>query len=201
MPSAYLRLLTFLLAVLIPACASSCQVLCMMWSVYKLNKQVTTYRLDILLSRFWPIHRYMFGSNCFFLSCKEASHETGKVVWYSHLLKNFPVWCDQHSQRLWHSQQSRSRSFSGTLVFSVIQWMLAIWSQVLLPFLNLALTSGSSQFMYCWSLAWRILSITLLACEMSALCYNLSILWHCLSLGLEWKLTFSSPMVLLCGNR
>ena len=27
----------------------------------------------------------------------------------------------------------------------------------------------SSWFMYCWSLAWRILSITLLACEMSAI--------------------------------
>ena len=26
------------------------------------------------------------------------------------------------------------------------------------------------------------------------LCSNLSILWHCLSLGLEWKLTFSSPV-------
>ena len=25
------------------------------------------------------------------------------------------------------------------------------------------------------------------------LCSSLSILWHCLSLGLEWKLTFSSP--------
>ena len=25
------------------------------------------------------------------------------------------------------------------------------------------------------------------------LCNSLSILWHCLSLGLEWKLTFSSP--------
>ena len=25
------------------------------------------------------------------------------------------------------------------------------------------------QFTYCWSLAWRILSITLLACEMSAI--------------------------------
>ena len=36
-----------------------------------------------------------------------------------------------------------------------------------LPFLNPACTSGSSQFTYCWSLAWRILSITLLACEMS----------------------------------
>ena len=32
-----------------------------------------------------------------------------------------------------------------------------------------AWTSGSSRFMYCWSLAWGILSITLLACEMSAI--------------------------------
>ena len=51
----------------------------------------------------------------------------------------------------------------------MIQWMLAIWSLVPLPFLNPACTSESSQFMYCWSLAWRILSITLLACEMSAI--------------------------------
>ena len=50
----------------------------------------------------------------------------------------------------------------------MIQWMLAIWSLVPLPFLNPAWTSGSSQFMYYWSLAWSILSITLLACEMSA---------------------------------
>ena len=38
-----------------------------------------------------------------------------------------------------------------------------------LPFLNPAFISGSSWFTYCWSLAWRILSITLLACEMSAI--------------------------------
>ena len=43
----------------------------------------------------------------------------------------------------------------------LIQWMLAIWSLVPLPFLNPACTRGSSQFTYCWSLAWRILSITL----------------------------------------
>ena len=72
----------------------------------------------------------------------------------------------------------------------MIQQMLAIWSLVPLPFLNPAWTSGSSQFTYCRILAWRILSITLLACEMSG---SLSILWHCLSLSLEWKLTFSSP--------
>ena len=46
----------------------------------------------------------------------------------------------------------------------MIQHMLAIWSLVPLSFLNPALTSGSSWFTYCWSLAWRILSVTLLAC-------------------------------------
>ena len=47
--------------------------------------------------------------------------------------------------------------------------MLAIWSLVPLPFLKPAWASGSSQFTYCWSLTWRMLSITLLACEMSAI--------------------------------
>ena len=54
--------------------------------------------------------------------------------------------------------------FWNSLTFSVIQWMLAIWSVVPLPFLNQARTSGISRFMYCWSLAWKILRITLLAC-------------------------------------
>ena len=42
----------------------------------------------------------------------------------------------------------------------MIHWVLAIWSLVPLPFLKPAWTSGSSQFTYCWSLPWRILSIT-----------------------------------------
>ena len=50
----------------------------------------------------------------------------------------------------------------------MIQRMLAIWSLVPLPFLKPAWTSGSSRFTYCWSLAWRILSITLLACEFNS---------------------------------
>ena len=36
-------------------------------------------------------------------------------------------------------------------------------------FLNPAWTSESCQFMYCWSLVWRILSIALLTGEMSAI--------------------------------
>ena len=51
----------------------------------------------------------------------------------------------------------------------MIQWMLAIWSLVPVPLLYPAWKSGSSWFRYCWSLAWRILSITLLVCEMSAI--------------------------------
>ena len=54
--------------------------------------------------------------------------------------------------------------------------------------------SVHENFMNCWSLAWRILSITMLVCEMSQLCSSLNILWHCPSLGWEWKLTFSSPV-------
>ena len=36
----------------------------------------------------------MFGSNCCLLSCMQVSQDTGKVVWYSLLFKNFPqfVW-------------------------------------------------------------------------------------------------------------
>ena len=32
----------------------------------------------------------MSGSNCCFLICIQISQEAGQVVWYSHLLKNFP---------------------------------------------------------------------------------------------------------------
>ena len=32
----------------------------------------------------------MSSSNCCFLTCIQVSQEAGQVVWYSHLLKNFP---------------------------------------------------------------------------------------------------------------
>ena len=37
-----------------------------------------------------PVCCSMSGSNCCFLNCILASHEAGKVFWYSHLFKNFP---------------------------------------------------------------------------------------------------------------
>ena len=63
----------------------------------------------------------------------------------------------------------KQKFFWNSLAFSVIQQMLAIWSLVPLPFLNPAWTSGCSRFTHCCRLAWRILSFTLLTCEMCAI--------------------------------
>ena len=62
--------------------------------------------------------------------------------------------------------------FLKLFAFTMIQWILAIWSLVPLSFLNPARPFGSSLFMYWWSLAWRILSNILLACEMSAIVWQ-----------------------------
>ena len=72
--SAYLRLLIFLLAVLIPACASSTPAFLMMYSAYKLNKQgdnIQPWRTPfpiwnhsvvpcpVLTVASWPAHRFL----------------------------------------------------------------------------------------------------------------------------------------------
>ena len=87
--SAYLRLLIFLPAILIPACASSSPAFHMIYSVYKLNKQGDNIQpwhtpfpiwnqsvSHVLTVASWPAYRFF--------------HEAGDVVWYSHFLKNFP---------------------------------------------------------------------------------------------------------------
>ena len=86
--SAYLRFLIFLLAILIPAYASSSPAFLMMYSVYKLNKQGDNIiALMYSFSSLEPVCCSMSSSNCCFLTCIQVSQEAGQVVWYSHLLK------------------------------------------------------------------------------------------------------------------
>ena len=74
MSSAYLRLLMFLPAILIPACASSSLAFCMMYSAYKLNKQgentrpwctpfliwnQSVVRCPVLTLISWPAYRFL----------------------------------------------------------------------------------------------------------------------------------------------
>ena len=39
----------------------------------------------------------MSSSNCCFLTCIQISQEAGQVVWYFHLLKNFPQFVVIHT--------------------------------------------------------------------------------------------------------
>ena len=115
----------------------------------------------------------MTSSNCCFLTCIQISQEAGQVVWYSHLLKNFPEFVMVHTVKgfgivnktevdiflelscFFNDPTDVGNLISSSSAFSEYSW-----------------TSRSSQFMYCWSLAWRILSITLLACEMNAIIWQ-----------------------------
>ena len=144
-------------------------------------------------SNFEPVCCSMSVSNWCFLTCTQMSQDAGKLVLYSHLLKNFPQFVVIHTVKSFNVA-SEADIFLGFLCFFYD------------PTDVVNLISGSSSFsksrLYIWnfsvhilwSLAWRIFSIILLSCEMIQLCDSWNILWHCPSLGLEWKMTFSRPV-------
>ena len=112
----------------------------------------------------------MSSSNCCFLTCIQISQDAGQVVWYSHLFQNSPQFIVIHTVKgfgivnkaeidvflelscFFHDPAEVGNLISGSSAFS-----------------KTSLNIGSSQFTYCWGLAWRILSINLLECEMSAI--------------------------------
>ena len=142
-----------------------------MYSAYKLNKQGDNIQpCYTSFPSLEPARCSMSGSNCFFLTCIQISQETGQVVWYSQPFKNIPQFVVIFTVKGFGLiNKAEIHVFLEFSCFSMIQQILAIWSLVPLPFLKPAWTSGSSRFTCCWSLPWRILSITLLACEMSAI--------------------------------
>ena len=96
-----------------------------------------------------------------------VSQEAGQMVWY-HLFKNFPEFVVVHTVKgfgiankaevgifqeffsFFDDQTDIGNLISGSSAFSKSSLnILKLW------------------FTYYWNLAWRILSITLLACEMS----------------------------------
>ena len=73
--------------------------------------------------------------------------------------------------------------FWNSFAFSLIQWTMGIWFLAPLPFLNPACMSGTSQFTYCWSLAWRILSISLTSMQNEHGC---TVVWTFFGIDLLW---------------
>ena len=85
------------------------------------------YSLDILFSNFELDHLSMSDSNCCFLTCIQVSREAGQVVWYSHLLKNFPQFVVTYRVKVFGViNKAEVEFFWNSLAFSMIQQMLAI---------------------------------------------------------------------------
>ena len=166
-----------------------------MHSAYKLNKQgddiqALTYSFPYLV----PVCCSMASSNYCFLTCMQVSQEAGQMVWYSHLFHNFPQFIVIHTVKgfgivnkaeidvflelscFFNDPTDIGNLVSGSSAFTKTSW-----------------TSGSSRFTYCWSLAWRILSMTLLVCEMSASAvvwafFGIAFLW-------DWSENWSFPVL------
>ena len=115
---AHPRLLIFLLSILIPACATYSLAFCMKYSAYKLNKQgdsiqpwhtpfpiwkKPTVPCPILTVVSWPA--YQFLRRQVRLSDIPIS------------LRIFHSCCDPNSRKLWDTQCSSSRCFSGIILF------------------------------------------------------------------------------------
>ena len=168
--SAYLRLLIFLPAVLIPACASSSLAFHMTFSDYKLNKQgdnIQPWRTPfpiwnqlvvpcpVLTVNSWPAYR---------LLRRQVRWSGIPISWrilqffVIHTVKGFDVVnkaevdVPLELSCFFNDPTDVGNLTSGSSTFS--KFSLNIWK---------------SWLIYCWSLAWKILSTTLLACEMTAI--------------------------------
>ena len=131
--SAYLRLLIFLLAILILARASSSPAFLIMYAAYKLKKQDDNkYSFPYLE----PVCCSMPSSYCCFLTSIQISQEADKMVWYSHLLKNFLQFVVIYTVKGFGVvNKAEVDVFLGLFHILIIQHMLEIWSLVPLPFL------------------------------------------------------------------
>ena len=115
-----------------------------------------------------PVCCSMSSSNCCFLTCIQVSQEAGQVVWYSHLFQNFPQFIVIHTVKGFGTVNKAE--IDVFLELSCFFHDPADVGHLISGFSAFSKTSlNICKFTYCWSLVWRILSITLLACEMSAI--------------------------------
>ena len=123
-----------------------------------------------------PVCCSMSSSNCCFLTCIQVSQEAGQVVWNSHLFQNFPQSVVSHTVKgfgvvnkaevdvfmelscFFHDPADVSNLISGSSGFS--KSSLNIWKFSVQVLFKPSLENFEHYF---------ILSITLLACEISAI--------------------------------
>ena len=85
------------------------------------------YTLSFFFPSFKTFSCSVSDSNSHFLAYIQTFQETGKVIWYSHFLKNFPQFVVVHTVKGFIIvSEADGNVFWDSLAFSMIQWMLAI---------------------------------------------------------------------------
>ena len=164
--SAYLRLLIFFPAILIPACDSSSLAFHMMYTAYKLHKQDDNIQPCCI--SFPILKQSIVPSLVLMIASWPAYRFLRQVSW-----SDIPIFLRIFQFVVTHTV----KGFSIVSETEVDVLELPCFFHDPKPFLNPVCTSGSSWFRYCWSLAWRILSMTLLAYEMSTIVQWLEHSW------------------------
>ena len=148
----------------------------------------------------------MSDSNCCFLTCIQISQEAGKVVWYSHLLKNFPQFVVIHTVKVfgilkkaevdiflepscfYYESTDVSNLISGSSAFS--ESSLHIWMFSVYILLKLSLKDFEYYFASMWNehncvLVGTLFGIALLGTGMKTdlfqscgHCWVFQICWH-----------------------
>ena len=138
-----------------------------------------------------PVCCSMSSSNCCFLTCIQISQDAGQGVWYSHLFQNFPQFIVIHTVK--------GFGIVNKAEIDVFMELSCFFSD---PAEVGNLLSGSSAFSKTNLNIWKFTVRILLKPGLENFehysardeCKCLNIFRHCLFLGLEWKLTFSSPV-------
>ena len=143
-----------------------------------------------------PVCCSMCSSTCCFLTCIQVSQEAGQVVWYSHLFQHFPQFIVIHTVRgfgivnkaeidvflelscFFDDLVDVGNLISGSSAFS--KSSLNIWKFMV----HVLLKPGVETFEHYFTRVWDECS-----CAVVWAFFGIA-----LSLGLELKLTFSSPV-------
>ena len=109
----------------------------------------------------------MSNSYCCFLTCIQVSQETGKVVYYSHVFKNFPQFVVIHTVKGFSTpMKQRLRRFSGILLIFI--WSKRCWH----------LISGSSAFLKSSMHIWKFSVHVLLKPSLNDFEHYLASMWN-----------------------
>ena len=140
---------------------------------------------------FEPVHCSMSSSNCCFLTCIQISQEAGEVVWYSHLLEDFPQFVVIHTIKgfsiiceaevdvflefscFFHDPANVGNLISGSSAFS--KTSLYIWKFMVHILLKPGFKHGRLALSYFYAVMYSN--------EIIFPQFRLFLIFHCISLG------------------